>query len=114
MKRAILLLMSVQFFVYLGFGIVIPILPEVILEQGFSEIHVGGLLTIYALSSFFTAPLWGALSDRTGRKRLIIIGLIGFSLSFFLFALFMDNLPMLYASRIIGGFFSGALYTAVT
>jgi len=106
--------MSVQFFVYLGFGIVIPILPEVILDQGFSEVHVGGLLTVYALSSFFTAPLWGSLSDRTGRKKLILIGLVGFSLSFFLFALFMDSLPLLYVSRVVGGVFSGALYTAVT
>ncbi|CAM3219161.1 MFS transporter [Filibacter tadaridae] len=114
MKKAILLLMSVQFFVYLGFGIIIPILPEVVLQQGFSEVHVGGLLTVYALASFFTAPLWGALSDRTGRKKLILTGLIGFSLSFFLFALFMDNLPLLYVSRIVGGVFSGALYTAVT
>ena len=114
MKKAILLLMSVQFFVYLGFGIIIPILPEVILQQGLSEVHVGGLLTVYALASFFTAPLWGALSDRTGRKKLILIGLIGFSLSFFLFALFIENLPLLYASRVVGGIFSGALYTAVT
>lgn len=114
MKKAILLLMSVQFFVYLGFGIVIPILPEVILDQGYSEVHVGGLLTVYALSSFFTAPLWGSLSDRTGRKKLILVGLVGFSLSFFLFALFMGNLPLLYASRVVGGVFSGALYTAVT
>ena len=114
MKKAILLLMSVQFFVYLGFGIIIPILPEVIVQQGFSEVHVGGLLTIYALASFFTAPLWGSLSDRTGRKKLIMIGLIGFSLSFFLFALFIENLPLLYLARIVGGVFSGALYTAVT
>jgi len=114
MKKAILLLMSVQFFVYLGFGIIIPILPEVILQQGLSEVHVGGLLTVYALASFFTAPLWGTLSDRTGRKKLILIGLIGFSLSFFLFALFIENLPLLYASRVVGGIFSGALYTAVT
>lgn len=114
MKKSIILLMSVQFFVYLGFGIIIPILPEVIVQQNLSEVHVGGLLTIYALASFFTAPLWGALSDRTGRKKLIMIGLIGFSLSFFLFALFIDNLPMLYISRIVGGVFSGALYTAVT
>lgn len=106
--------MSVQFFVYLGFGIIIPILPEVILQQGFSEIHVGGLLTIYALASFFTAPLWGSLSDRTGRKKLILTGLIGFSLSFFLFAFFIDSLPLLYVSRVVGGVFSGALYTAVT
>lgn len=114
MKKAILLLMSIQFFVYLGFGIIIPILPEVILDQGYSEVHVGGLLTIYALASFFTAPLWGALSDRTGRKRLILIGLTGFSLSFIIFAGFIETLPMLYVSRIVGGIFSGALYTAVT
>lgn len=114
MKKTILLLMSVQFFVYLGFGIIIPILPEVIIQQGYSEIHVGGLITIYALSSFFTAPLWGKLSDRTGRKKLILLGLAGFSLSFFLFSLFLDNLVLLYVSRIVGGLFSGALYTAVT
>lgn len=114
MKKTILLLMSVQFFVYLGFGIIIPVLPEVIVQQGYGEIHVGGLITIYALASFFTAPLWGRLSDNTGRKRLILIGLAGFSLSFFLFSLFLDNLVLLYLSRIIGGLFSGALYTAVT
>ncbi len=114
MKKALLLLMSIQFFVYLGFGIIIPILPEVIVQQGFSEVHVGGLLTVYALASFFTAPLWGSLSDRTGRKKLIMTGLIGFSLSFFLFALFIENLPLLYLSRVVGGIFSGALYTAVT
>lgn len=114
MKKTILLLMSVQFFVYLGFGIIIPVLPEVIVQQGYGEIHVGGLITIYALASFFTAPLWGRLSDNTGRKRLILIGLAGFSLSFFLFSLFLDNLALLYLSRVIGGLFSGALYTAVT
>ena len=114
MKKVILLLMSVQFFVYLGFGIVIPILPEVVVQQGFSEVHVGGLLTVYAFASFFTAPLWGSLSDRTGRKKLILTGLVGFSLSFFLFALFIESLPLLYLSRVIGGVFSGALYTAVT
>lgn len=114
MKKAILLLLSVQFFVYLGFGLIIPILPEVIVQQNLSEVHVGGLLTVYALASFFTAPLWGAYSDRTGRKKLILIGLIGFSISFFLFALFINHLPLLYVSRMIGGIFSGALYTAVT
>lgn len=114
MKKSILLLMSVQFFVYLGFGIIIPILPEVVVAENYSEVHVGGLLTIYALASFFTAPLWGKLSDNTGRKKLILTGLVGFSASFFLFALFMDNLTLLYISRIVGGVFSGALYTAVT
>ena len=114
MKKAILLLMSVQFLVYLGFGIIIPVLPEVIVEQGWDELHVGGLLTVYSLASFFTAPLWGMLSDKLGRKQLILTGLIGFSLSFVIFSLFIHNLLILYVSRVVGGLFSGALYTAVT
>ena len=114
MNKIIFILMSIQFLVYLGFGIIIPVLPEVILEQDYNEIHVGGLLTIYSLASFFTAPLWGMLSDRIGRKTLILVGLVGFSLSFWLFSLFFDSLFMLYFSRVVGGVFSGALYTAVT
>lgn len=114
MKKVLLILMSIQFLVYLGFGIIIPVLPEVILEQNYNEIHVGGLLTVYSLASFFTAPLWGMLSDRIGRKTLILVGLVGFSLSFWLFSLFFDSLFMLYLSRVIGGLFSGALYAAVT
>lgn len=114
MKKSLFLLMSVQFFVYFGFGLIIPVLPEVVVNQGFAKMHVGGLLTIYSLASFFTAPLWGMLSDKMGRKKLILIGLLGFSTSFILISLFMKSLTMLYISRIIGGLFSGALYTAVT
>lgn len=114
MKKSIILLMSVQFFVYLGFGLIIPILPEVVVQQGFHSMHVGGLLTIYSLASFFTAPFWGALSDKMGRKKLILIGLLGFCISFLMISFFIDSLPMLYISRIVGGLFSGALYTAVT
>lgn len=114
MKKAILLLMSIQFFVYLGFGIIIPVLPEVILAYNWDEIHIGGMLTVYSLASFFTAPLWGKLSDSVGRKQLILTGLVGFCLSFIIFAIFIDNLFILYISRVVGGLFSGALYTAVT
>lgn len=114
MIKPILLLMSVQFLVYLGFGIIIPVLPEVIVQHDWQNIHVGGLLTVYSLASFFTAPLWGKLSDKVGRKQLILTGLIGFSLSFIIFSMFIDHLTMLYVSRIVGGLFSGALYTAVT
>lgn len=114
MKKTLFILMSIQFLVYLGFGIIIPVLPEVILQQNYHEVHVGGLLTVYSLASFFTAPLWGMLSDRVGRKTLILVGLVGFSLSFWLFSLFFDSLFMLYISRVVGGLFSGALYAAVT
>ena len=72
------------------------------------------MLTVYSLASFFTAPLWGKLSDSVGRKQLILTGLVGFCLSFIIFAMFIDNLFILYISRVVGGLFSGALYTAVT
>jgi|SRR5690554_429332 len=108
------LLLCIQFLVYLGFGIIIPVLPEVIVQNNWDEFHVGGLLTIYAIASFFTAPLWGHLSDQFGRKQVILVGLIGFSLSFLIFGLFINNLFMLYLSRVVGGLFSGALYTSVT
>lgn len=52
MIKPILLLMSVQFLVYLGFGIIIPVLPEVIVQHDWQNIHVGGLLTVYSLASF--------------------------------------------------------------
>lgn len=114
MKKPLILLLSVQFLVYVGFGLIIPVLPLVITEQGFHTVHVGGLLTVYSLASFFTAPYWGTLSDRMGRKKLILIGLIGFGFSFLLFAIFSHSLILMYISRIVGGLFSGALYTAVT
>lgn len=114
MKKSLILLLSVQFFVYVGFGLIIPVLPIVITDQGFNTLHVGGLLTVYSLASFFTAPAWGILSDKMGRKKLILIGLIGFSFSFLLFAIFSHSLIIMYISRVIGGLFSGALYTAVT
>lgn len=112
--KNILLLLSIQFLVYLGFGIIIPVMPEVIVDNQWNEVHVGGLLTVYALASFFTAPFWGQLSDKFGRKQLISVGLVGFSASFLIFSLFIDQLFMLYVSRVVGGLFSGALYTAVT
>ncbi len=112
--KKIVLLLAIQFLVYLGFGIIIPVLPEVIVQNQWNEVHVGGLLTVYALASFFTAPFWGQLSDKFGRKHLILVGLVGFCLSFLIFSLFIDHLFMLYFSRIVGGLFSGALYTSVT
>lgn len=114
LKKVIFLLMSIQFLIYLGFGIIIPVLPEVIVQHSWDEIHVGGLITSYAIASFFTAPIWGKISDSVGRKPLIIFGLIGFSLSFLISSLFLNNLFLLYISRIVGGLFSGALYTSIT
>ena len=82
MKRNIVPLMTVQFFIFLGFGMIIPVLPEIITNLNVSSHHLGMLLSFYSLTSFLTAPLWGKISDRAGRRPVLLIGILGYSISF--------------------------------
>lgn len=104
MKKQMGIIMVLLITVFTGFGMIIPIMPELVKEP----FHLGLMLALYSAVSFFLSPLWGALSDRIGRRPVIMIGLIGFGVSFFLFGIANDLLWMMYASRILGGFFSGA------
>jgi MFS transporter, DHA1 family, multidrug resistance protein len=94
--------------IFLGFGIIIPIMPEVIKDADAGTFHLGMLLAVYSAVSFLISPYWGALSDRIGRRPVIMMGVLGFSISFFIFGLAGDNLVLMYVSRILGGLFSGA------
>lgn len=109
MKKQIFILMFILFMVFVGFGIIIPIVPEVIRATGASSVNLGFLMAVYSIGSFITAPLWGNLSDRKGRRPVLFIGLIGFSVSFFIFASAENSLILMYASRILGGLFAGAV-----
>lgn len=114
MKQQFKLLMLIQFFIYFGFSIVIPVIPALVHSLNLNAFHMGLLLASYSIVSFIAAPLWGYLSDKYGRKKVLIIGLIGFTISFLLFGLFIDNLAMLYTSRVLGGLFSGACFSTTT
>ncbi|OPD60335.1 MFS transporter [Bacillus anthracis] len=114
MNRNIVPLMVVQFFIFLGFGMIIPVLPEIITTLHVPSHHLGMLLSSYSLASFLTAPLWGKISDRAGRRPVLLIGILGYSISFFLTGLLIDNLTGLYIARSLNGLFAGALYTAAT
>ncbi|MDR4329806.1 MFS transporter [Bacillus pseudomycoides] len=114
MKRNIIPLMTVQFFIFLGFGMIIPVLPEIITNLGVPSHHLGMLLSSYSLISFLTSPFWGKISDRIGRRPVLLIGILGYSISFFLTGIVIDNLVGLYISRGLNGLFAGALYTAAT
>ncbi|QHT60407.1 TCR/Tet family MFS transporter [Paenibacillus lycopersici] len=100
---------------FIGFGIIIPVLPELINEAspGSVEFHTGMMLSLYSLVSFMISPLWGGLSDRIGRRPVILIGVLGFAASFLLFGIADGSLPIMYASRIIGGLFSGAVTSVI-
>ncbi len=110
-----LVLMLSVFTVSMGYGVVLPLLPyliERLLGAGGSAVQVSrstGLLTgLYMLSLFVFAPFWGRVSDRYGRRLILLIGLIGFSVSTLTFA-FIETLPAVYAERFVSGVFAAAV-----
>ncbi len=96
-----------MFLVMVGFGIIIPVLPFYAEDIGASPTELGLLMAIYSLMQFIFAPIWGRVSDRIGRKPVMMIGIFGLSLSFFMLAL-STELWMLFAARIVGGILSAA------
>lgn len=93
--------------VMLGFGFVIPIFPFYIESLGAGGKELGLLVATSALLEFFFGPLWGGISDRIGRKPVLVIGLFGYALSSFLFGI-STQLWMLFASRALSGVLSSA------
>lgn len=114
LKEKILFIMLIQFLIYFGFSMIIPVMPELVVVFGVSTLHLGFIIAIYSIASFISAPFFGTLSDRIGRKPLLIGGLFVFMLSFLVFAIFSNSLAVLYISRFIAGMASGALYVATT
>src|SRR5690606_33879411 len=106
-----IIVMAILTITFIGFGIIIPIMPEIVMNAATSnyELHNGAILATYSLVSLLVSPIWGGLSDKVGRKKIIVIGLLGFAISFLLFGLAIENLVLMYVSRALGGLFSGAV-----
>lgn len=85
----------------------IPLLPFYAESLGASAFVVSLLMALYSLAQFLFAPLWGRLSDRYGRRPIIMIGLLGTSVSFILFG-FASTLFLLFFSRLLGGILTAA------
>lgn len=94
-----------------GFGIVIPILPFISPALGGDEVDVALVISIYSLCAGVLGPFWGGLSDRIGRKRVLMICLFGGALSYALLGL-ANELWMVYAARALGGLMAGSLPVA--
>src|SRR6266568_2242781 len=103
MLRSPLFLMALTIFIdFTGFGLVIPLLPFWAEHLGANAVGVGLILTIYALAQFIFTPILGSLSDRHGRRPVIIASLAIEAISFALSAL-ANTLPFLLIARFIGG-----------
>ncbi|MEH6905943.1 MFS transporter [Neobacillus drentensis] len=106
-KSALPILFVVMFLVMVGFGIIIPVLPFYAEEIGANPTELGLLMAVYSLMQLIFAPMWGHVSDRIGRKPVMMIGIAGLGLSFLIQAM-STELWMLFAARIIGGILSSA------
>lgn len=105
--RPMIILILVQFLVMVGFGIVIPILPFLVQELGGGAFSLGLFMSAYSIMQFFFAPFWGRLSDRIGRRPVLLIGISGYGITFFLYGI-AGNLPLLIAFRALSGMVSSA------
>lgn len=95
----------------LGFGIIIPLLPFYAERFGGSAETVALLSASFSLMQFIFMPIWGRLSDRIGRRPILLLGLFGSFGSYLLFGL-ADSLPLLFASRLFAGIAGATVSTA--
>jgi MFS family permease len=95
----------------IGFGIVLPILPQYTQRFGASAITTGWLVASYSLAQLVFAPLWGRLSDRIGRKPVLIVSLFGTAVGSLLTGL-AGAVPMLFIGRIVDGASGGSVSVA--
>lgn len=110
-KSAKFVLFLTIFIDLLGFGIVIPILPNYIKTMTSSNFLVGLPVALFALAQFFTTPVWGALSDKYGRRPIILGSVLISTVAYAVFS-FAVNLPIVLISRILSGIGSGNISAA--
>lgn len=106
-----LILFLIVFIDLVGFGIIIPLLPFFGEHFDASPAMVGLLMASYSLTQFIAAPFWGRLSDRVGRRPVLLITLAGAAVSYVLLG-FSNSLVMLFIARALGGFMAGNISTA--
>ncbi|MGD2217383.1 MAG: MFS transporter [Gemmatimonadales bacterium] len=86
----------------IGFGIVLPLLPFYAQEFGASPSVIGLIVAAHPAMQFIFGPLWGRVSDRVGRRPILLLGLVGSGISYLIFAL-AGSVAWLFASRVMAG-----------
>jgi MFS transporter, DHA1 family, tetracycline resistance protein len=95
----------------IGFGIVLPLLPFYAESMGATPLEVTLLIASFSAMQLAAAPLWGRVSDRTGRRPLLIAGLFASAVSHLIFGL-ATSLPLLFVSRMAAGAAGGTITLA--
>ena len=95
----------------LGFGIVLPLLPFYAKEFAATPLTIGLLYSVYSFMQLIFSPFWGGLSDRIGRRPIMLLSTFGASMAYLLFG-FAETLGVLFLSRILAGGMGGNISTA--
>ena len=109
--RAVPTLFLIVFVDLVGFGLVIPLLPFYAVRFAASPQEVTALLAMYSLAQLVTAPLWGRLSDRIGRRPVLLLSLVASALAY-LWLGAATALWMLFAARLLAGACAGNIAAA--
>ncbi len=109
----------------IGIGVLIPVIPQLLGEptspaflldpsqQKLGFILLGILSAVYPIAMFFASPILGSLSDKYGRRPVLLLSILGTSVGYLLFAtaIMLRNLPLLFFSRIVDGLTGGNIST---
>jgi len=106
-RRQVYILAFTLLVVMLGYGMVIPIIPFYVETMGAGGTELGLLVASYAMMRLICGPIWGSISDRVGRKPILMIGIFGYAVTMVWFGL-ATKLWMLFAARILSGVLSSA------
>lgn len=107
------ILLTNLFIAFLGIGLVIPVTPTIMNELHLSGTAVGYMVACFAITQLIVSPIAGRWVDRFGRKIMIVIGLLFFSVSEFLFGI-GKTVEMLFISRMLGGISAAFIMPGVT
>lgn len=109
-NRALAVLLLVVFINLVGFGVIIPLLPFYARSMDAAPWQVTTMFAAYSLGQFFGEPFWGRLSDRIGRRPVLIVTIIANTLAYLALA-FAPNIWVAMLIRLFGGFGSGNIST---
>ncbi len=95
----------------IGFGIVLPLLPFYAGEFDASPVAIGLLYSVYSIAQLIFSPIWGSLSDKIGRRPIMLLSTFGAVIAYIIFGL-AGSLTVLFFSRIVAGIMGGNISTA--
>lgn len=111
-KNPVIVIFLTVFIDLVGFGIIIPLNPYLARSFGATPLEVGLLMAIYSGMQFIFSPVWGRVSDRVGRRPVLLVSILGTGFAHLLFY-FSHTLAWLFVARLLAGLFGANISTAM-